>query len=247
LHAMEDGPGRLLVRLEPVHPDQKLIQTHPELKQILYARLTVVDTGHGMDAKILDHIFEPFFTTKPVGKGTGLGLAVVQGIVNSHNGAITVESQIGQGTTFNLYFPAIAQAETLGATDDKAVPRGHGQKILALDDEPALTSVLQKMLGRLDYQITTSNQASEAIRLVRENPTQFDLVITDLTMPEMSGLDVAKQIHAIRPDQLVILVSGYSVSVTADRLRESGICERLEKPVSPSMLAEVVARVLKNS
>jgi CheY-like chemotaxis protein len=105
--------------------------------------------------------------------------------------------------------------------------------------------VLQKMLHRLDYQVTTSNQAAEAIRLLREQPEQFDLVITDLTMPEMSGLEVAKQIRAIRPGLPVILVSGYSVSVDAERLREAGICERLDKPVSPGLLAEVLARVLK--
>ena len=245
LHAMEDAPGRLLVRLDPFQPDEKLIQAHPELKPILYARLTVTDTGHGMDAKTLDRIFEPFFTTKPAGKGTGLGLAVVHGIVESHHGVITVESQVGQGTTFTLYFPAQAQAETLTATDASAVPHGHGQRILAVDDEPALTSVLQKMLHRLDYQVTTSNQASEAIRLVREHPAQFDLVITDLTMPEMNGLEVAKQLHAIRLDLPVILVSGYSVSVAAERLREAGICERLDKPISPSAIAEAVARVLK--
>ena len=245
LHAMGEAPGRLLIRLDPVQPDEKLIQTHPELKPILYARLTVADTGQGMDAKTLERIFEPFFTTKPVGKGTGLGLAVVHGIVEAHNGLITVDSQVGQGTTFTLYFPAQAQAATLSATDISSVPHGHGQKILAVDDEPALTSVLQKMLHRLDYQVTTSNQAAEAIRLLREQPEQFDLVITDLTMPEMSGLEVAKQIRAIRPGLPVILVSGYSVSVDAERLREAGICERLDKPVSPGLLAEVLARVLK--
>jgi PAS domain S-box-containing protein len=245
LHAMEDAPGRLLIRLDPVQPDEKLLKTHPELKPMLYARLTVADTGHGMDAKTMERIFEPFFTTKPVGRGTGLGLAVVHGIVESHKGVITVESQVGQGTTFCLYFPAQMQDLPVTASDASAVPHGHGQKILALDDEPALTSVLQRMLQRLDYQVTTSNQASEAIRLVRDNPAQFDLLITDLAMPEMSGLEVANQIHTLRPELPVILVSGYSVSVDSERLREAGICERLDKPVSPSTLAEVLVRVLK--
>jgi CheY-like chemotaxis protein len=221
------------------------LEAHPALKPILYARLTVTDTGQGMNAKTLERIFEPFFTTKPVGRGTGLGLAVVHGIVEAHKGVITVESQVGQGTTFRLYFPAETKTETLTATAAKAISHGSGQKILAVDDEPALTSMLQKMLGRLDYQVTTSNQPREAIHWVRENPAQFDLVITDLTMPEMNGLEVAKQLHAIRPDLPVILVSGYSVSVGAERLREAGICERLDKPVSPAVLGEVLARVLK--
>jgi len=158
-----------------------------------------------------------------------------------------VESQVGQGTTFSLYFPAQAQAETLTGTEASEVPHGQGRKVLVLDDETALTSVLQKMLGRLEYQVTTSNQASEAIRWVRENPAQFEVVITDLTMPEMSGLEVAKQLHALRPDLPVILVSGYSVSVEAERLQEVGICERLEKPVTVAVLARVLARVLKKS
>jgi len=149
------------------------------------------------------------------------------------------------GTTFRLYFPAQAGTETLTAGGASAVPHGNSQRILVLDDETALTAVLQKTLQRLEYHVTTINQASEAIRLVRENPARFDLVITDLTMPEMSGLEVARQLRAIRPDLPVILVSGYSVSVDADRLREAGICERLDKPVSPSVLAEVLARVLK--
>jgi len=245
LHAMEDKPGRLLVRLDPVRPEAELRRAHPELKPALYARLTVADTGQGMDAKTLGRIFEPFFTTKPVGKGTGLGLAVVNGIVEAHKGVITVESQVGWGTTFTFYFPAQAQTEPLPRTAAGVMPHGHGQKILVLDDETALTSVLQKMLGRLDYQVTTSNQAGEALRLVREHPAQFDLVITDLTMPEMNGLEVAQQIRAIRPDLPVILVSGYSVAVNAGQLRAAGICERLDKPVSPSILATALARVFK--
>jgi len=247
LHAMEDEPGRLLVRLDPVRPTEPLLQAHPGLKPMLYARLTIADTGHGMDAKTLDRIFEPFFTTKPVGKGTGLGLAVVHGIVASHNGIITVESQIGQGTTFTLYFPAQAQAESLTAAAASAVPLGRGQKILVLDDEVALTSMLQKTLRRMDYQVTTSNSGGEAIRLVRENPAQFDLVITDLTMPEINGLEVARQLHALRPELPVILMSGYSVSADADSRREAGICESLQKPVSMSALAETVQRVLGKS
>jgi CheY-like chemotaxis protein len=126
-------------------------------------------------------------------------------------------------------------------------PHGHGQRILLLDDEPALTSVVQKMLRRLDYQVATSNSGGEAIRLVRESPAQFDLVITDLTMPEINGLEVARQIHAIRPELLVILVTGNSDALDAGSLRDAGICDLLQKPVSLSALAEAVQRVLENS
>jgi len=244
LHAMEDGPGRLLVRLDALEPEAQLRQAHPELKAERYTRLTVADTGHGMDAKTLARIFEPFFTTKPVGKGTGLGLAMVHGIVQAHEGVITVESQVGQGTTIRLYFPAQSQAETVIVAGTAAIHRGHGQHILVLDDEPALTTVLQKTLRRLDYQVATSNHAGEAIRLFCENTAKFELVITDLSMPEMNGLEVARQLRALRPDLPIILVSGYSVAVDAERLRAAGICERLDKPVSLAALAEAVERVL---
>jgi len=169
----------------------------------------------------------------------------VHGIVQAHEGVITVESQVGQGTTFHLYFPAQARAETVIAAGTVAIRQGHGENILVLDDEPALTSVLQKSLRRLDYQVATSNHAGDAIRLFRENTAKFELVITDLSMPEMNGLEVARQLRALRPDLPVILVSGYSVAVDAERLRAAGICERLDKPVSLAALAEVVDRVLK--
>ena len=128
-------------------PDEKFLQAHPEFRPIPYARLTVADTGHGMDARTLERIFEPFFTTKPVGKGTGLGLAVVHGIVQSHEGIITVESQLGQGTTFRLYFPAQTQRDAVCPTPRRTSCRMvSGQKILLVDDEPALTTVFQRLL-----------------------------------------------------------------------------------------------------
>jgi len=245
LHAMEDRPGRLAVSLDPVLPDAELRRAHPELKPVPYARLTVADTGHGMDAQIMERIFDPFFTTKPVGKGTGLGLSVVHGIIKSHDGVITVESQVGVGTTFRVYFPAQTQDLALTETVKSQVSQGRGQKILFLDDEPALTAVSQKQLLRLNYQVTISNSAPEALRWFRENPAQFDLVITDLTMPDMNGVEVARLIHALRPELPIILASGYATSVNAETLREAGILELIEKPVSWTALAAVVHRVLK--
>lgn len=169
---------------------------------------------------------------------------MVHGIIKSHEGVIDVESHVGQGTTFRLYFPAEAQAETLNNTAAVAMRHGHNQKILVVDDETALTSMLQKMLHRLDYDATTRNRADGAIRLVRENPARFDLVITDLTMPEINGLEVASQLNASRPDLPVVLVSGYSASLSADKLHEAGIAELLAKPVTLSVQAEVVNRNL---
>jgi signal transduction histidine kinase len=135
LHAMEGRPGRLAISLDSFHPDEEFIRTHPQFRFGAYVRLMVADTGHGMDAKTLEHIFEPFFTTKAVGKGTGLGLAVVHGVVQSHNGIITVESQPGQGTTFSLYFPAHAPRTAVNAAKNSNAVPGHGERILLVDDE----------------------------------------------------------------------------------------------------------------
>ena len=247
LHAMEDRPGQLTVRLEPFQPDEAFIRLHPELKPIPYARLTFADTGHGIDAGTLKRIFEPFFTTKPIGKGTGLGLSVVHGILQAHEGAITVESEVGRGTTFALYFPGRTKGATVAEAGAKNAPGGRGQKILLLDDERALTAVMQSLLARLNYQATTSNSARNAIGLCRENPARFDLVITDLTMPEMNGLEVARQIRAIRPDMPVILISGFSVELSREDLTAAGICESLKKPVGMNQLAEAVQGALMNN
>jgi PAS domain S-box-containing protein len=244
LHAMEGHPGTLTVTLDSFKPDQVFTRSHPDFKAVPYARLTVADTGHGMDTKVLERIFEPFFTTKPVGKGTGLGLAVVHGIVESHQGLITVDSQVGRGTTFSLYFPGQSKEAAPAPKVDDRTPHGRGQRILLLDDEPALTGALHRLLTRLNYQVTASNHAREAVQWCRNNPRQFDLVITDLTMPEMTGVQVAQHIHAVRPDLPVLLASGFSADLDRESLRQAGVFELIEKPISRSILAEAVERAL---
>jgi PAS domain S-box-containing protein len=244
LHAMEGQPGRLTVSLDSFQPDAEFIRTHPQFRCSSYARMMVADTGQGMDAKTLERIFEPFFTTKAVGKGTGLGLAVVHGVVQSHHGIITVESQPGQGTTFSLYFPAHAPGAAVnGAKNSNAVP-GHGERILLVDDETSLTTLFQRLLTSLNYQATICNLPREAADLFRHDPDQFDLVITDLTMPEMNGLELAHEIHALRPHLPVILLSGFSAAFTHETLREAGIHKLLNKPVSLSVLAETLHTIL---
>lgn len=245
LHAMGGQPaGQLTITLEAIQPDKNLLQAHSELRAIPYARLTVADTGHGMDAKTLERIYEPFFTTKPVGKGTGLGLAVVHGIVRSHDGVITVESQPGQGTTFRLYLPAQMEDEFLAGMPPGTMPLGQGQRILVVEDEAALATLYQRLLKALQYDSTSTNQPSEAIAWVREDPAQFDLVITDLTMPEMNGLEAARQIRALRADLPIIMATGYKATVTQKQLKEAGICELYEKPISMTTIAEALHRVL---
>jgi PAS domain S-box-containing protein len=247
LHAMEGRTGQLTLSLASFQPDAEFIQLHPEFRPIPYARLTVADTGHGMDVKTKERIFEPFFTTKPVGKGTGLGLAVVHGVVQSHEGIIRVESQPGQGAAFHLYFPAQTSYDPLTNGDTGQLAAGHGQRILLLDDEPSLTLPLQRLLVRLNYQVTVSNRAQEAVEVFRQNPAQFDLVITDLTMPEMDGLEVAGQLRRLRPDVPVILTTGLAPELSHEKLLAAGICEVLEKPIPLATLAAILNRTLPSS
>lgn len=243
-HAMEGQPGKLAVSLESFQPDQDFIQSHSEFRPVRYARLVFADTGHGMDAKTLERMFEPFFTTKPVGKGTGLGLAVVHGIVQAHNGIITVESQLGRGTTFRICFPGETETGDLALAPEGEMPCGAGERILLLDDERALTGALERLLERLNYRITACNTPAEAIRRLEQDPTQFDLVITDLTMPEMTGLEVARQLHRLRPDLPVILASGFCADLNSEGLKAAGICDVIEKPVSRNVLAQAISRAL---
>jgi CheY-like chemotaxis protein len=196
-----------------------------------------------MDAKTQARIFEPFFTTKPVGKGTGLGLAVVHGIIQSHEGVINVESQPGEGTSFLLYFPAQTVAAAATDTKTRKLHHGRGQRILLVDDEPALTGVFKQLLRRLNYEAIASNSAAEALGWFREKPTAFDLVITDLTMPEMNGLEIAREVRTLRPDMPVVLATGYTSTLNHQHLLDAGICELLEKPVSMTALADVLERV----
>jgi PAS domain S-box-containing protein len=244
LHAMEGRPGRLTLSLDAFLPGEEIRRAHPELQPVPYARLIVADTGHGMDAPTLERIFEPFFTTKPVGKGTGLGLSVVHGIVQSHEGVITVESQPGCGTTFSLYFPAKTAAAALTVSPAGHLPHGLGQSILLVDDEPTLTAMYQRLLSELNYQVTVSNRPREALAWCAEQPARFELVITDLTMPELNGLDVARQLRALRPELPVILVSGVNSALNDNLRREAGLADLLEKPVSMTALAGAVHRVL---
>jgi CheY-like chemotaxis protein len=244
LHAMEGGAGQLTITLESFQPDEAFVQAHPQSRRVQHARLSVTDTGHGMDASTLERIFDPFFTTKPVGKGTGLGLSVVHGIMQSHEGVITVESELGKGTIFRLYFPA--QTHNAAETSETAgkLSNGRGERILVVDDEPALTASLQRALGRWNYEVTISNQPHSALSLFQQNPAQFDLLITDLSMREMTGLELARQIHALRPDLPIILASGFVPDLKREDLRAAGIDEMLEKPLSMTALIKTIQRVL---
>ena len=249
LQAMEGMVGSLTVRLNPFRPDARFLRGHPEFLPVDYARLSVADTGHGMDAQTLERIYEPFFTTKSVGKGTGLGLSVVHGIVASHQGRITVASEPGVGTTFCLYFPVpqSAPAPAPNASPRGCLPIGFGEEILVVDDEIAITILTQRLLQRLNYEVTICNQALAALALVQDDPARFDLVITDLAMPDLTGLELVAQIRTLRPDLPVILATGLPPQISADEFRQAGIAEVLMKPVRPHTMAAALRRALSGS
>jgi PAS domain S-box-containing protein len=241
-HAMGEQPGRLTVALEGVMIEAGM---HAELRPGRHARLTVGDTGHGMPPEVLKRIFEPFFTTKGPTEGTGLGLPVVHGIVKDHDGVITVESRVGQGTTFRVFLPEHADGVCAQADDgERKLPRGRGERILFVDDERVLCDAGTRLLAYLGYAPLAFADAEEALRRFRHDPTDFDLVITDLTMPHMTGLDLAMEISALRPELPVLLVSGFSGTWTPERVKALGLRDLIAKPVSVEVLAAAVRRAL---
>jgi PAS domain S-box-containing protein len=244
-HAMKDFSGRLQVKLERCVVDAAHAATQPRLHPGVYARISVSDTGSGMDPATLRRIFEPFFTTKLPGEGTGLGLAVVHGIMDSHDGAVTVYSQHGEGTIFHLYFPAHAGvAVTAALAEEGPVPRGDGERILVVDDEELLTQLGQKTLVELGYNVEVTTRPAAALAMVRAAPQRFALVLTDQAMPGMTGIILASQLRQIRRDLPILLMTGYSVSLTPGVLEVAGVRQLLLKPINIHSLGTAVHAAL---
>ena len=243
-HAMRDQTGVLKVEMNVLEADEDFVKTHPDLHPGRYVQLSVSDTGCGMDHATQQRIFEPFFTTKGVGEGTGLGLAVVHGIMKNHDGGISVYSQPGEGTKFHLYFPVIETEAVAREIQATSIPRGAGEHILFVDDEEALASLGKKMLERLGYVVTMKTSPLEAIAAVRDQAEPFALVITDLTMPFMDGAKLGSQLLQMQPRLPIILTTGYSGVMTAAKARELGFRELLSKPSTAQTLGEAVHRVL---
>ena len=243
-HAMRDKGGILSVSLSSVEADAYLVSRYPDLEPGPYVRLTVGDTGHGVDPSILERIFDPYFTTKGPGEGTGMGLAVVQGIVKRHGGMITVHSEIGKGTTFHALFPRIEQEIVPEATAAEALPLG-SERILFIDDEKPLVDLGKGMLESLGYSVTTKTSSLEALEAFRAEPDAFDLVITDVTMPSMTGIELAKELMAIRPDIPIILCTGFSELINEKRAKEMGIQEFVMKPFVIGKHAKTIRKVLE--
>jgi len=242
-HAMQEDGGALEVSLANVELDDLSASKHLDLAAGSYIRLMVSDTGHGMTSEIMDRIFDPYFTTKDTGEGTGLGLSVVQGIVKAHGGTITVYSKPGKGTTFHVYLPIIHEAEKPEKESEEPLPTG-SERILFIDDEEVLVEIASQMLEQLGYKVVTKRSSVQALELFRAEPDRFDLVITDMTMPHMTGDKLAQELMKIRPDIPVILCTGHSRLVSEEKAKEIGIKAFVMKPLVVRNLAETVRKVM---
>ncbi len=245
LHAMHDKGGVLDLAIESVEVTKRTKGPLSRLRPGCYVDLTVRDTGTGMDKKTQERIFEPFYTTKRSGEGTGMGLAVVHGIVTSLNGTIHVDSELGKGSTFHIILPVVAQSMEQVPKQGASLPRGVGT-VLFVDDEGDIVAMVQQMLVSLGYSPVVCRSSSEAIAAFRENPKRFDLVITDQMMPDMTGNELAREIRKIRRDIPVILCTGFSKTVPRAELEECGVQEVLMKPILLRQMADAIQRVLKD-
>ncbi|NIO86189.1 MAG: PAS domain S-box protein [Candidatus Aminicenantes bacterium] len=243
-HAMEESGGNLEIAVHNVVLEEDSVNIDPALVPGNYVKVTVSDTGKGISPQIIDRIFDPFFTTKEVGKGSGMGLSVVHGIIKSYGGAISVESEPGKGTTVNLFFPVV---EGEAALEFKPVleesPTGN-ERILFIDDEKSMVNMAREILERLGYQVETKMSPVEALELFRSKPDEFDLVITDMAMPKMTGDILAKKILTIRPDIPVILCTGFTEKISEENAYEIGIKAFLTKPLVMREFAVKVRKVL---
>ncbi len=243
-HAMRaTGGGVLEITLTREVLDEAGAQRFAGVAPGPVARLEVRDTGAGMPERVRERAFDPFFTTKPVGEGTGMGLSVVHGIITSHGGAVTVESEPGRGTTFTLVFPCVAAEQARPSTAPyaafSAIPKAQG-RVLVVEDEAAIGRMFRRLLGRLGYDVEVFENGSDALDRFRADPARFDVVITDLTMPGMTGDDLAVELLRMRPDLPVVLATGYGPSLSTERVRELGIVAVLRKPLTVRELVEAL-------
>ena len=243
-HAMQKEGGILSVGLGNVELDDIAAAQYIDLDPGTYLRLTVSDTGSGMTSEVKEHVFEPYFTTKEKGVGTGMGLSIVHGIVKNHNGGITVYSEPEKGSTFHVYLPIIREIEEQPEVREKeAIATGH-ERILLVDDEPALAELGKQMLERFGYEVAVRMSSVDALEMFRSQPDRFDLVITDMTMPKMMGDKLAKKLVEIRPDIPIIICTGYSERMSEEKAKRIGVKALVMKPFTVKDLVNTVRKII---
>jgi CheY-like chemotaxis protein/anti-sigma regulatory factor (Ser/Thr protein kinase) len=243
-HAMENQEtGVLEISLEKALIPPELARFEPDVEPGEFVKLMVTDTGPGIEPGVRERMFEPYFTTKGPGKGTGLGLSVVHGIVKAHGGFIKVFSEAGKGTSFHVFLPIAEGEGKTTAPRDTRLPRG-SETILLVDDEKALADMAQQMLERLGYRVETRTSPLEAIEAFRANPDKYHAVITDMTMPQMNGINLSKQLLEIRSDLPILLCTGFSDAANEERARAAGIREFAFKPLALSDFAKTLRKMM---
>ena len=245
-HAMRERGGVLGMGLDNVEIGPHTRPAQADLSPGPYVKLAVSDTGTGIVPEVMHRIFDPFFTTKKTGEGTGLGLSVVYGIVKGCGGTVAVQSEPGAGSVFSVYLPAIRHGAELKMEATEAVPTGIEQ-ILFVDDEDILVTMWQQLLGDLGYRVTATTRSNKALELFRNRPDQFDLVITDMTMPGMTGIDLSREILKIRPDIPIVLCTGFSELITEEKAKAIGIREFVMKPLGLKSIAELIRKALREN
>jgi CheY-like chemotaxis protein len=245
-HAVESNGGKIIVSLKEteIKPNDLF---DSDLKDGLYSMLSVSDTGCGIPEAIIDKIFDPYFTTKEQGKGTGLGLAVVYGIVKEYKGDIKVYSEVGKGTVVKIFLPIIETSDQTEFIDENELQASGTERILFIDDEEPITLMVKQMLERLGYHAIVRTSSLEALKFFRANPDAVDLVITDMTMPKMTGDQLARELFAVRSDIPVIICTGFSERVDDKKAKAMGIKGFLMKPIMKSKMAAMVRNVLDES
>jgi PAS domain S-box-containing protein len=243
-HAMERG-GVLTLALDHVEMPERRLLSHGTLSPCPYVRLVVSDTGRGIPPTVLERIFDPFFTTKGVGEGTGLGLSLVHAIVADLGGAIDVATKVGLGTTFAIWLPGAGQAARPIAETARDLPRGNGEAVMIVDDDRALVTFAEETLAELGYEPTGFDSSVAALQAFSADPRRFDLVLTDETMPDLSGTELAREIRRLRSDIPIVLMSGYSGARLTERAHAAGVSNVLRKPLVSRDIAEPLARALR--
>jgi len=246
LHAMEAG-GTLTVLLERIRLAEGRSLSRGALSPGSYARLVIQDTGTGIPSAVVERIFDPFFTTKGIGEGTGLGLSLVHGIVTDLGGGIDVKTTVGHGTRFEIWLPITAETGKPVDETVRKLPRGNGETVMIVDDEPMLVSLAEEMLAELGYEPVGFHSSNAALEGFRADPARFHLVLTDEAMPDLAGTELAREIRRIRPDVPIILMSGHGGAPLVDRAAGIGVNEVLHKPLQRSDLAESFARTLRST
>jgi len=242
-HAMPSG-GKFEITVEPFYVRDSMARQRPGLREGPYALLTVRDTGHGMDQAVRERVFEPFFTTKPVGSGTGLGLAMVHGIIQDHGGYIELDSVPGSGTTVRCLFPASSVDHTELTAGISHTPRGRGEHVLLVEDEESLAQVGERRLNSLGYRVTICLDSIGAYEAFKQSSADFDVVVTDYSMPRLTGVDLAKAVHELRPDLPILMVTGLMEEIPTATLDTVGIRRVLKKPLTTHELGIALHEVL---